>query len=235
METISQGIAYPYAIAIDGKNDLWVANGGTNAVTEYAPGSQAPSLTLTHGVSQPMALTFDSAGNLYVANCNQCITPSAPDTVTVYSPSGKLLRTISEDITSPKSLAVDPYKTLLVANYSTLYVSYYKNGKAKLSGKITDDIANPTALIVDSEGNVYVASQNSIIAIFSPKTFALEAKIGQGLDQPGGLALSPSNDIYAANVAGNSVTGYSWSGSSSKLLYTITKGIKVPSAVAFGP
>ena len=56
------------ALAFDRYGDLFVANAGSNTVTEFAPGSTTAETTYTSGISHPAALAFDSSGNLYVAN-----------------------------------------------------------------------------------------------------------------------------------------------------------------------
>src|SRR5205085_440825 len=41
------GVKYPNAMVFDASGNLYVANGGVNTVTKYAPGSTTPSATLT--------------------------------------------------------------------------------------------------------------------------------------------------------------------------------------------
>ena len=61
----------------------------TANIAIYPPGSGTASRTITDGIYDPESLAFDSSGNLYVGNGLYA------DSVTVYSPSGTLLRTIS--------------------------------------------------------------------------------------------------------------------------------------------
>jgi hypothetical protein len=66
METISNGIHNPGALAFDGSGNLYVANengacGGNSrygTITVYAPGSTSAFLTISQGISGPLALAF---------------------------------------------------------------------------------------------------------------------------------------------------------------------------------
>lgn len=102
--TPSQGICFPGRLAIDGENNLYVANGppGTEipgSVTVYAPGG-ALLRTITDGINAPDAIVLDGRGYLYVAN-------AYGNTVTEYGPgSTSVSQTISNGVNYPLSLAV---------------------------------------------------------------------------------------------------------------------------------
>src|SRR5580658_10279099 len=66
--TITKGISSPFGVWIDRHRTLYVANYGSNTVTEYAPGSDTPMLTISQGVSLPWSVAVDSRGTLYVGS-----------------------------------------------------------------------------------------------------------------------------------------------------------------------
>jgi hypothetical protein len=77
--SITQSVNQPVALALDGSGDLFVANAGSNTVTEYAADSHSLIRTISAGVKGPTALAISPiTGDLYVAN-NQ------GDDVTVYT------------------------------------------------------------------------------------------------------------------------------------------------------
>jgi DNA-binding beta-propeller fold protein YncE len=101
VQTISQGVSFPYCLAFDRAGDLYVGNVGENSssVTMYPPKSTVPSHTISQGVKFPVALLLDRADKLYSDNI-------AGSTVTVYSAVGKaLVRTIDDGMNKPNSIA----------------------------------------------------------------------------------------------------------------------------------
>jgi len=100
--TIVQGINVAKAMAFDSLGNLFVANLGSNTVTEYEPYATAPVATISHGISGPWALAVTSADHLFVANIDS-------DSVAVFGlPDTKPLLTITKGIAGPRALAVVP-------------------------------------------------------------------------------------------------------------------------------
>ena len=79
IRTISQGLAAPANLAVDGSGNLFVANRAGDTITIYARGSNQLLRTISEGISSPNGLAFDRSGNLYVAN-------ETGNSVTVYAP-----------------------------------------------------------------------------------------------------------------------------------------------------
>ena len=64
---VSSGLAGPQGLAFDAAGNLYVANNGSNTVSEVTPAG-AVSTVAGSGLDQPVGLAFDAAGDLYVAN-----------------------------------------------------------------------------------------------------------------------------------------------------------------------
>ena len=119
-------------------------------------------------------VTADSAGNVYAVSINQGV-------VDVFSPSGKLLRTIGA--TAPSGKLGQPFDAALSPDGSTLYVTEVKNnrisefnpttgaflGSFGSKGTAHGDFNQPMGLAVDSAGNIYVNDYgNDRIEVFAP-------------------------------------------------------------------
>lgn len=99
------GLDYPIGITFDSSNDMFVSNLGNNTVTEYAPGSTSPSLTITSGICDPLFMAVNSSNVLFVAN----VGGNKKGDVTEYaSGSTTLLKTLTTDMASTRSVSVNP-------------------------------------------------------------------------------------------------------------------------------
>jgi sugar lactone lactonase YvrE len=157
--TITDGITEAQGLAFDTSGNLYVANSGSTtgegcgtdpgSVQIYAPGASSPMYNISgaQGICQPFRLTFDATGNLYVANISR-LDGGPPSTVTVYAPGGNtLLRTITDGVSSPWSLALDKAGFLYVANRFIGTITVYSPGSTELVQTLSN-IPSPEALVV---------------------------------------------------------------------------------------
>ena len=180
LQTISQDINDPGALAFDSSGNLYVANLFDNTVTAYASGGSSPMLTISKDVVRPDALAFDSSRNLYVADyLNESGKGKSEfgHKVTVYAPgSTKVLRTITKGVLGPDALAFDGLGNLYVANADVREgagtVTVYGRDSTKLLRTITKGMRSPTALAFDAAGNLYVANEGSDSGVYAVEVYA---------------------------------------------------------------
>jgi DNA-binding beta-propeller fold protein YncE len=116
----------------------------------------------------------DSSGNIYAASINQGV-------VDVFSPTGKLLRTIGA--TAPGGRLGQPFDTALSPSGNVLYVSEVKNNRISefnpatgayigswgTAGTGNGQFSEPMGLAVDAAGDIYVNDYgNDRIEVFTP-------------------------------------------------------------------
>ena len=95
-------------------------------------------------------MAVDGSGDLYVGNLG--------NDITVYNPSGTVLRTISQGVSYPRALAIDGTGNLYLANYRSNTVTVYAAGGTNLLSTISLGVSAPDALAFDGTGSVYVAN-----------------------------------------------------------------------------
>ena len=205
LHTITSGISSPTAIATDASGNLFVANSGSNTVTEYSSGGISLN-TISTGISNSSSLATDINGDVYVANNN--------NTVTEYSASGTLLRTLN----TSGLLSTDAIGNLYVA--STNYNGSYTGGIQKYAPIPTINS------VTDSSTKVTVTA-----AVITAPTVNVGNAQSVALGQPTAISGLSITDLFASNSSVTAVitdskglfnataaTGLSLSGNGTKSL-----------------
>lgn len=85
----------PAGIGVDpSTGDLFIANAGASNIVKFAPGSTTPLATFSDAGEFPNDVAVGTNGDVYVANFST--TSRGPGTITVYDPSGNVLRTLTD-------------------------------------------------------------------------------------------------------------------------------------------
>ena len=203
----------PYGIAVDSKNNLYVADQKVGAIfifnTETREVELIKNKTHAHFV-RIIGLAMDDGDRLFVSD------PGLRH-VLVFNAAHKTEDVISEGMVSPGALAVDRENRLLyVSDVELDQVLVYDADTFKLKRKIgttghkheltsPGDFAKPTGLAVDPEGNLYVCDTlNNRIEIFDAdgKFISTFGKAGDGpgyFARPKGVAVDGDGHIWVAD------------------------------------
>src|SRR6202162_5181646 len=206
-------LAEPYGLAVDSKNNLYVADQKVGAIfifnTETREVELIKNKTHAHFV-RIIGLAMDDNDRLFVSD------PGLRH-VLAFDAAHKAEEVITEGLVSPGSLAIDRENRLLyVSDIELDQVLVYDADTLKLKRKIgttghnhvlpsPGDFANPTGLAVDQEGNLYVADTlNNRIEIFDAdgKFISAFGKSGDGpgyFARPKGVAIDGDGHIWVAD------------------------------------
>ncbi len=222
----AQGLSGPDGVVLNDAGRLFVADSGTNAITEYDRGATTPTVTISGsntGLASPAGLTLDGAGRLFVAN-------RASNSVTIYAAGASgnvapLLTLAGPDtaLSSPAAVAIDGSGRLWVANASGNSLTAYAAGGVKPVARIfgsATGLNEPQGLAEDASGNLLAVNTfgesvtayatASIGATSSPNVAPIRTISGSstGLSFPDGIDVDSSGRIYVANQFDNDITSY---------------------------
>ena len=202
----STGLSYPFGIALDSADNIFVLN-RDNAITVYPAGSAgdaAPNATISvdrSGKSYPIAIAVSPHGDLYVANqgivnCyrRSCSQPG-PDSVSVYRARSDGNARPSAVISGPDTGLASP--SAIAVHGGSIYVTNEGPRETKCGrGFCFSYLPGPGSVTVyppGSNGNV--------------KPIATISGANTGLGLPYGITLDSSGDIYLLNAGGVGVAG----------------------------
>ena len=206
-------LAEPYGMAIDSKNNLYVADQKVGAIfifnTETREVELIKNKVHAHFV-RIIGLAIDDNDRLFVSD------PGLRH-VLVFDKTHKAEDLITDGMSEPGGLAIDKENRLLyVADVDLDQVLVYDADSFKLLRKIgrtehkhelttPGDFAKPTGVAVDAEGNLYVCDTlNNRIEVFDAegKFISTFGKAGDGpgyFARPKGVAIDSDGHIWVAD------------------------------------
>lgn len=197
----------PYALFVDGRERLYVADPGAYRVTviDLKTGKAFSFFGTDEAeLAAPVGVVADPAGHIYVSD-------SRLRKVLVFDAAGKYLKALGGDFKKPTCLAYDGKNArIYVADTGAdVIYSYDLNGKRTGSiggaGNGSGKFNFPTHLFVDGSGLLYVTdAMNFRVQIFRPdgKCLGTLGTLGDGygnLDKPKGVAADSHGNIYVVD------------------------------------
>lgn len=205
ISAVGSGFAYPYATAVDGGGNVFVAdiNNGTVKEIEAGTGGNAAGVvsssstvvTVGSGFSAPQGVAVDGSGNVFVADYGSILVQeiqagTAGNAAGVVSSSSTVV-TVGSGFAGPTGVAVDGPGNVFVSDFKNASIKEIEagtggNGAGAVSSSSTvvlvgSGLTNPQAVAVDSSGDVFVADESKSVR---------EIEAGTGGNAPGMVSSS---------------------------------------------
>lgn len=161
-----QGAYALSGIQLDSAGNVWVAlrdnsDIGIGLIEIYDSAKQLKT-SITAGLVYPLGIVFSKKGDAYVANAEE-----PHDAMTVYSPAGKLLRSISTPGCAPTYDAFDKQGTIWVTcSLENYFEKIATSGKVLLT--VTNGVDAPYGIAVAKSGDVWVANVSASVNEYTP-------------------------------------------------------------------
>ena len=236
------GINSPYGIAIDAFGNAWTSNTGNNSLSKLSNTGTALSPSggyVGAALNVPQSLALDAYGNIWAANFKGNTLTELTSTGQAYY---EVAGFYGGGLNQPTSIAFDASGYVWVANYSSNvnylngggYASkFYAGGSSNgtpvsATGYLGRSLLLSTGIAIDGSGNAWISdtvvsgSTNGNLFEFSNGGAQVSPDLGYGfgtngtnpagIDQPGGLAIDASGNVWTANFGNNSVSKLSSAG-----------------------
>jgi sugar lactone lactonase YvrE len=138
----------------------------------------------------------------------------SPNLIQIYAqknPNAGPIAQISDGVSTPDGMAIDPSGNLYVANAGNDTVAVYPPGKTSPSSTYSDGLATPANVAVGNDGTVYVVNLNGgteFVNEYAPGSMTPTLKIPAPSNYyENGLAVDPSGNLY---VSYHNSSGQGW-------------------------
>ncbi|MCL5276471.1 MAG: fibronectin type III domain-containing protein, partial [Deltaproteobacteria bacterium] len=191
---------YPVDIAMDASGNLWVANYGSDDVTELTPsGSVVGTYSAGNG---PIAIAIDPSGNVWVVN-------QKSNTVTELGPNGSRTGDYPTG-QKPDALAIDLMGNVWIANSDDNTVTVLSPSGTTIGTYPAGDM--PAAIAVDSSYDIWIADWSSDTLSQLNRNGSLISTYTSG-GMPSCIRLDPSGNMWVTNWWDGTVTKLALDGS----------------------
>jgi uncharacterized delta-60 repeat protein len=182
-DAASATFTYPYGIAIDASNTLYVSDVGRTTIRKITPSGQVSTLTYSAAFSPTFySIAVDSLGIVYGLELNlhrvYKITPTGPSTADIALLAGST-EGYADGQGSAARFNIHPHSGLCVDRFGNVYVGEFNNGSVR---KIT-----PSGLVSTIAGNGTNAASAG-------------AETNTQLYQPGGVFVDTNGVVYVATA-----------------------------------
>jgi sugar lactone lactonase YvrE len=220
---VSSGLNHPYGVAVDGSDNVYIADTADAAIKKWSASTQQVT-TLASGLNNPSGVAVDGSGNVYFAD-------SGNHAIKEWTASTQQVTTLASGLNDPTGVAVDGAGNVYFADSGNGEIYEWSASTQQVTVLVSSGLSTPDGVAVDSSGNVYIADAgNQAIYEWSAATEQVTALVSSGLNGPAGMAVDGSGNVYFADSGNNAIK--EWSASTQQVTTLAPSGQNGPHGVA---
>lgn len=221
---VSSGLSSPEGVAVDGQDNIYIADTSNNAIKEWNASTHQVS-TLVSGLNAPTGVAVDSLGNVY-------FTDDKNNAIKEWSPSTQQVTVlVSSGINGPSGVAVDSQGNVYFSDTNHNSIKEWVAATQTVSKLVSSGLNVPRGVAVDSLGNVYFAdTKNNALKEWNAASTLVASLVNSGLTLPFGVAVDGQGNSYVADTGDNAIK--QWNVAKQQLVPLLSTGLKSPHGVA---
>jgi sugar lactone lactonase YvrE len=200
-------ITSPNAVALDGDDNLFVADSSSMEIFELTPQDNYSSATALAGgasVGNGFTVAIDGAGDVIALDSTTLYILSPTDNYA----SATTLPLPGGFFSQPNGIAFDGSGNIYVADLARAsIIELFASTGYTTATDIAGGFGDPSGIAIDSSGDLFVSDSSGSVYELTPSSGFAKASIGSGFSCPNGIAVDPAGNVYVSDecLAGVSV------------------------------
>ncbi|HZL25362.1 MAG TPA: hypothetical protein VFC39_02395 [Acidobacteriaceae bacterium] len=199
----------PSALAIDGRNNIWITNSGSNTVSETNLVNLGSAVPLSGGgLNSPSAVAIDAGFNGWITDRLAGAVSKFDQHDTAISGTGGYT---GSGLNLPIGIAMDSAGDAWVVNAGASTLSEFNSSGVPVgSGFTIGGTGVASAVAVDGSGRVYALKRTPLLALFNSAGTEITGTggfVGGNMSGPDAMAIDASGNVWVGNQAPVTVNG----------------------------
>jgi DNA-binding beta-propeller fold protein YncE len=221
---VSSNLSNPYAVAVDGAGNVYIADSGNNAIKKWTKANNTVTTLVSSGLTGPNGVAVDGAGNVYISG-------GGYSAIQKWTKTNSTLTTlVSAGVILPSGVAVDGAGNVYFTDQNGLK----KWSAASLS--VTTLVSTGLSrfligLAVDVAGNVYIDdSGNNAVKKWTAANSNLTTLVSSNLNGPEGVAVDGAGNVFISDCGNNAIK--EWVAANNTVTTLVSSGLHLPHGLA---